>query len=110
MAYQSKTYSLSEEVIAAIDAARLAGETPNQFLRRVIAAEKPTAIAPVARKENKRARAIRERANGDVPARKAEREDINYEDIESEPSSPVATLDAQPKTQGRPKLKKSMEQ
>lgn len=36
MAYQSKTYSLSDEVITAIDAARAKGESPNKFLRRLL--------------------------------------------------------------------------
>ena len=36
MPYQSKTYSLSDEVIAAIEAAREQGLTPNRFLRRVL--------------------------------------------------------------------------
>lgn len=36
MPYQSKTYSLSDEVVAAIEAAREQGETPNQFLRRLL--------------------------------------------------------------------------
>lgn len=36
MGYQSKTYSLSDEVVAVIDAAKARGETPNQLLRRVL--------------------------------------------------------------------------
>lgn len=37
MGYQSKTYSLSDEVVAAIETARRErGETPNQLLRRVL--------------------------------------------------------------------------
>lgn len=36
MAYQSKTYSLSDEVVEAIEAARAQGETPNQLLRRLL--------------------------------------------------------------------------
>lgn len=36
MGYQSKTYSLSDEVVAAIEAARAAGETPNQFFTKLI--------------------------------------------------------------------------
>lgn len=36
MGYQSKTYSLSDEVVEAIEAARARGETPNQLLRRVL--------------------------------------------------------------------------
>lgn len=41
MPYQSKTYSLSDEVVAAIDAAREQGETPNKFLRRVLGLDRP---------------------------------------------------------------------
>lgn len=40
MGYQSKTYSLSDEVIAAIERAKKAGETPNRYLLRLIKAEK----------------------------------------------------------------------
>lgn len=36
MGYQSKTYSLSDEVVAAIEEARAHGETPNQFLKRML--------------------------------------------------------------------------
>lgn len=36
MGYQSKTYSLSDEVVEAIEAARGAGESPNQLLRRIL--------------------------------------------------------------------------
>lgn len=36
MSYQSKTYSLSDEVIAIIDDAKAKGESPNKFLRRVL--------------------------------------------------------------------------
>ena len=36
MKYQSKTYSLSDEVVEAIDAARAEGLTPNRFLRRLL--------------------------------------------------------------------------
>jgi hypothetical protein len=36
MPYQSKTYSLSDEVIAAIEAAREQGETPNRFFLRLL--------------------------------------------------------------------------
>lgn len=39
MPYQSKTYSLSEEVIAAIEAARKRGLTPNKYLRQLIQLE-----------------------------------------------------------------------
>lgn len=36
MAYQSKTYSLSDEVVAAIELARQGGLSPNQLLRRAL--------------------------------------------------------------------------
>ena len=36
MGYQSKTYSLSDEVVEAINAARAEGETPNRFLTRML--------------------------------------------------------------------------
>lgn len=36
MAYQSKTYSLSDEVVAAIDAARASGISPNRYLRHLL--------------------------------------------------------------------------
>jgi hypothetical protein len=41
MGYQSKTYSLSDEVIEAIEAAKTGGLTPNQFLRRLIGIDAP---------------------------------------------------------------------
>lgn len=40
MGYQSKTYSLSDEVIAAIEAARARGETPSRFLTRMLLTER----------------------------------------------------------------------
>lgn len=36
MAYQSKTWSLSDEVVAAVEDARSRGDSPNQFLRKVL--------------------------------------------------------------------------
>jgi hypothetical protein len=42
MPYQSKTYSLSDEVIAAIEAARKRGLTPNKYLCGLIALSKAT--------------------------------------------------------------------
>lgn len=36
MAYQSKTYSLSDEVVAAIEHAKAQGQSPNQLLRRAL--------------------------------------------------------------------------
>lgn len=34
--FQSKTYSLSDEVVAAIEDAKAKGESPNKFLRRML--------------------------------------------------------------------------
>lgn len=36
MGYQSKTYSLSDEVVAAIETAKAQGQSPNQLLRRAL--------------------------------------------------------------------------
>ena len=36
MGYRSKTYSLSDEVVEAIEAARSRGLTPNKFLRQLL--------------------------------------------------------------------------
>lgn len=36
MGYQSKTWSLSDEVVAAVDDAKTRGESPNQFFLRLI--------------------------------------------------------------------------
>lgn len=36
MGFQSKTYSLSDEVVAAIEVARSQGLTPNKFLRQLL--------------------------------------------------------------------------
>lgn len=43
MPYQSKTYSLSDEVIAAIEAARAQGLSPNRFLRQLMRLDQPEA-------------------------------------------------------------------
>lgn len=47
MGYQSKTYSLSDEVVAVIEGARAAGLTPNQFLRRTFGIEEGAAVPEV---------------------------------------------------------------
>lgn len=36
MGYQSKTYSLSDEVVTAIETAKAQGQSPNQLLRRAL--------------------------------------------------------------------------
>lgn len=45
MAYQSKTYSLSDEVVAAIEMARRDGLSPNKFLRQLVGLDPMKAIA-----------------------------------------------------------------
>lgn len=45
MGHQSKTYSLSDEVIGVIEMARANGETPNKFLRRVLGIDKNIELA-----------------------------------------------------------------
>lgn len=40
MGYQSKTYSLSDEVVEAIEAAKAGGETPNRYLLRLVRMER----------------------------------------------------------------------
>jgi len=37
MGYQSKTYSLHDDVVAAIELAKAGGETPSRYLARLIA-------------------------------------------------------------------------
>lgn len=39
MGYQSKTYSLSDEVVEAIESAKAGGETPNRYLLRLVRME-----------------------------------------------------------------------
>lgn len=41
MGYQSKTYSLSDEVVEAIEAAKAKGITPNQLLRSALLGATP---------------------------------------------------------------------
>lgn len=60
---------------------------------RAIEAANPTAVRS-AQKQTKRAMAIQERASSDVIARAAGRDDIDYSDTESTPTTHVATLDA----------------
>lgn len=48
MGYQSKTYSLSDEVVEQIDAAREKGITPNQFLKALIFGEPWSPVSPPA--------------------------------------------------------------
>lgn len=45
MAYQSKTYSLSDEVVAAIEDARAQGLSPNKYLRQLLGIDPAKAIA-----------------------------------------------------------------
>lgn len=45
MGYQSKTYSLSDEVVAAIEAARAQGLSPNKYLRQLLGIDPERAIA-----------------------------------------------------------------
>ena len=91
MGYQSKTYSLSDEVVAAIEEKREAGVTPDRFLWSLIfQAKKPT----------RRDRLVAERAASDVVAQAVGRKDIDYSDIESTPTTHVGHLDAVGPSQG----------
>lgn len=46
MGYQSKTYSLSDEVVKAIDSARERGMTPNKYLLHLLAFEQSMTTKP----------------------------------------------------------------
>lgn len=76
---------LDSDVWAAV---RALPESLNQYLRRTLLTN------GVPKKASKQERAIRERAAGDLVAKAAEREDIDYSDVESTPTTHVATLDA----------------
>lgn len=67
MAYQSKTYSLSDEVVAAIDAARARGLTPNKFLLHLLAVEQTAMTKPDDLRINstqRPTRSLREKGDG----------------------------------------------
>jgi hypothetical protein len=82
MPYQSKTYSLSNEVIAAIEAAREQGETPNKFLRRVLGIDKSDIVVlqrqrrPVFQREDRSGEA---RLDAVGPALSSERGKVSTE-------------------------------
>lgn len=46
MGFQSKTYSLSDEVVAAIEVARARGLTPNKFFLHLLAFEQSMTTEP----------------------------------------------------------------
>jgi hypothetical protein len=85
MPYQSKTYSLSDEVVTAIEAKRAEGVSPDQYLWSLIFRTQ---------KISKRALAAQERAAGDVTAKAVGRPEIDYSDTDSTPTTHIATLDA----------------
>lgn len=47
MGYRSKTYSLSDEVIEAIERAKAGGTSPNQFLRELMGLDGGAVMVPV---------------------------------------------------------------
>lgn len=103
MGYPSKTYSLSDEVVEAIDAARASGLSPNQFLRRALGIDKENGSspepkehvaqrAPKAKKASKRDAAIQARAESDLTAQAVGRNDLDYSDTESTPTTHVTKV------------------
>ena len=85
MGYQSKTYSLSDEVVAAIEAKRAEGVSPDQYLWSLIFRTQ---------KVSKRQQAAAERAASDITAKAVGRPEIDYSDTDSTPTTHVASLDA----------------
>lgn len=100
MGYPSKTYSLSDEVVEAIDAAKASGLSPNQFLRRALGIDKENGNPPEpkeravqrVKKVNKRDAAIQVRAESDLTAQVMERKDVDYSDTESTPTTHVTKV------------------
>lgn len=76
MGYQSKTYSLSDEVVQAIEAKRAEGVTPDQYLWSLI-------FKTV--KLSKKQKALADLAASDVTAQAVGREDIEYGSHETTP-------------------------
>lgn len=73
------------------------GESQGEIVDRalsVLDAITPESEPEPTRKSSRRTRAIKERAASDYIAQAAERKDIDYSDVDSTPTTHVATLDA----------------
>jgi hypothetical protein len=86
---------LTKEAITSIqnETRESQGEVVDRALS-VLAAITPEAESRPLKKQNKRDAAIQQRASTDVIASVVERDDIDYSDIDSTPTTHVATLDA----------------
>lgn len=116
MEYITKGFRFDEEVMAWLDKLKAMHGSYNKGLRliafteerrgkpaidveahqiaaKAIEAAQPKAVK-AARKQTKAAMAIQARASSDVVAQAAGRDDIDYSDVESTPTTHVATLDA----------------
>jgi hypothetical protein len=107
MEYITKGYVFDEEVTTWLNKLKCMHGSYNKGLRLVAfpaegrgkpaidVTPQPTRALPAARKKlNKREAAIQARAENDLTAREVGRENIDYSDVESTPTTHVATLDA----------------
>lgn len=96
MEYKSRSIRLSDEVWDALQKSELSA---NQILRNVllgsggpIEIESPGQVPKVIKKLSKKEQAVRDRATGDIAAKLAERDNIDYSDVESTPTTNVVNL------------------
>ena len=70
-------------------------ESQGEIVDRAVALLTEGKVLPISRakKPNKRETAIQERAAGDRTAQEAERQDIDYSDVESTPTTHVSQID-----------------
>lgn len=107
MEYITKGYVFDGEVTAWLNELKRMHGSYNKGLRLVAfphegrgkpaidVTPEPARALPTARKKpNKREAAIQARAESDLTAREVGRENIDYSDVESSPTTHVATLDA----------------
>ena len=71
-------------------------ESQGEIVDRAVALLTEGEVLPISRakKPNNREKAIQERAAGDRTAQQVERNDIDYSDVDSTPTTHIATLDA----------------
>src|SRR5215217_7565512 len=95
MEYRSRPIRLSEKVWNALQKSELSA---NQILSQALLGEgaprevESSTEASAVKKVSKKEQAVQERAASDVVAQAVEREDIDYSDVESTPTTNVAHL------------------
>jgi len=100
--YLSKTFCLDEEVLGWLEKLRELHGSVNKGLRLVAfpnsgdgplqSPATPAAATTKPKKLNKQEKVIRERAASDVTAQAVARDDVDYSDVESTPSTHIASL------------------